>query len=573
MGATPKKTAIVYCRTSTGAQKERETIGAQIERCTALVERHDLRVLKYGPKRDGWIIDDGVSGSLLEGREFAQVIDDLRSRELTVDRLVVFSLSRLARPDKSSKDPHKLERSQVDATTIRAVLQGAGVIVIDEEGENDPSTLTFDIKMVIAAEQYKLIRATTMNGKARWLREGRFARGGRPPYGYRQMPNNGVDGKAGFHLEADPVNAKRVRKIFGWFVEGGYAHAARKANEAGWAPSSAATKRKAKAAGWNDSVRYIISHARVYLGEQTVKLGDEVHTIKFPSIIDAEFFRRIDRAQKEATIDPRAAQLTTGLVDCGCGAHLMQHRSHEKYIAKCREKCGAVHEPLFSTTLWEATKLRLLQLRVREKGGNRKGDAFAAQLRAATESVGAARDSIRELMVMKQAGLDFTTWRAENGKLNDKLALAQADVDRITRERAAYEEKRATAETLESRIDALLAELVRGGEPPMPRKREILGNVLAGERVTVEWGGTGDGRWAAMTFPALDGLEPLTARTDRPVLPLEGTAAFVGGKLDALRVRTFRGKSTVRATLDDLIASVAAEGEWEYERAGAKAET
>jgi hypothetical protein len=100
--------------------------------------------------------------------------------------------------------------------------------------------------------------------------------------------------------------------------------------------------------------------------------------------------------------------------------------------------------------------------------------------------------------------------------------------------------------------------------------QNVLGNLLAGERVTVEWGGTGDGRCAAMTFPALDGLEPVTVRTDRPVLPLEGTATFVGGKLDALRVRTFRGKSTALATLDDLIASVAAEGEWEFERPAPK---
>ena len=84
-------------------------------------------------KKDGWVIDDGVSGSLLAGREFAHVIDDLRSRKLKVDHIVVFSLSRLARPDKSSKDPHKLESSQVDAAKIKAVLQGAGVVVIDEE--------------------------------------------------------------------------------------------------------------------------------------------------------------------------------------------------------------------------------------------------------------------------------------------------------------------------------------------------------------------------------------------------------------------------------------------------------
>lgn len=246
-----RETAIVYCRTSTAGQKDSETIRAQVERDKRLIERHNVRLLKYGPKKDGWLIDDGVSGSLLEGRDFAKFIDDLEAARVRPNYLIVFSLSRVSRLDKSSREMSKLVKSATDNARIKAVLLGAGVKVIDEDGVNDPATVMFDLKTTLSTEEYKLIRQRTMAGKARHLAEGKFAKGGKPPYGYRQVPLNGVDRKQGWTLQPDGDAAANLRRLLAWYVEGGVTHAARKATQAGMpTPMATTANRKNKAEDW-----------------------------------------------------------------------------------------------------------------------------------------------------------------------------------------------------------------------------------------------------------------------------------------------------------------------------------
>src|ERR1700733_10011480 len=139
------KTAVIYCRTSTIGQKEAETITAQVERCKDIIKRAGLKPLAYGPERNGWVVDDGVSGSLLEGRAFAGLVSDLRAGKVRPDYLVVYSLSRISRLDKSSRSMEKLVASAEDNARIKAVLLGAGVKVIDEQGEHDPANVMFDL--------------------------------------------------------------------------------------------------------------------------------------------------------------------------------------------------------------------------------------------------------------------------------------------------------------------------------------------------------------------------------------------------------------------------------------------
>ncbi len=228
-----QKTCVCYCRTSTRGQQESETIAAQVERCTRLVERHNLRLVPYGASGDGWIKDDGVTGTLLEGRQFSAFIDDLKAGRVAVDYVVLFSLSRVARVDKVSKDIEKLIASHQAAALIRSVLIGRNVWLLDEDGPMDPRTVAFEVKAMLANEEFKLIRERTMAGKARRLDQGRFAKGGKPPYGYRQVFANGKDRKDGFLLQVDPERAANLKRLFGWFCEGGVTSAARRATEAG----------------------------------------------------------------------------------------------------------------------------------------------------------------------------------------------------------------------------------------------------------------------------------------------------------------------------------------------------
>jgi hypothetical protein len=147
-------------------------------------------------------------------------------------------------------DMAKLVQSAENNARINAVLIGAGVTVLDEEGENDPATTIYDLKTAISGE-YNDIRRRTIAGKARLASDGAWSKGGpRPPYGYKQQFKNGRDRKQGFVLVPHEEEARNLRQIYRWYVEtgltrdgrekGGLTYAARKADEAAFpSPSSA----------------------------------------------------------------------------------------------------------------------------------------------------------------------------------------------------------------------------------------------------------------------------------------------------------------------------------------------
>jgi DNA invertase Pin-like site-specific DNA recombinase len=536
----PARTSIVYCRTSSAQQRENETIGAQVERCKRIVELHGLKLPKYGPRKDGWIVDDGVSGSMLEGRAFAAFVEDLRARRLKIAHLVVFNLSRINRLDKTSGDMERLVRSHEDNGRIKAVLIGAGVTVIDEEGENDPRTNTYDIKTAISVGEYNDLRTRTMAGKVRRASEGAWSKGGRPPYGYKLAFKNGVDRKAGFLPVPHPEEAPNLRQIFRWYIEtgvakdgqvkGGVTYAARRATEAGYAPSYAAsTKRRDATTWWPSSIVRMIQVARMYaLGEQTLEIGGEPHTVKFPPIIDGKLFAAVQRRSKQRTLKHRAPMLTTGFVDCECGAHVHARNAHGHHLMRCANACGAggVREEKFSAVLWTVIVCRLIQIEEHERNGDKDSDSDMAALKTACAKIEDINAEIARLLdVYLTAGLDKALFRAKNEALNDRKAAAQAEVERIERERAAREQKRANQQSVEARVGVVLRELARG-EPGLETKRQVLRDLLNGERVIVSWPKKKPA-WAAITLPAFGDLPPITVRTDQPPWSLSATARRV----------------------------------------------
>jgi hypothetical protein len=219
-----------------------------------------------------------------------------------------------------------------------------------------------------------------------------------------------------------------VRKVLGWFCDGGYAHAARKANEQGWPPSSATTKRRAMGE-WNDSVRYIIVHARNYLGEQRLQFGGETYTIKYPPLIDAETYAAIVRAQKEYTLAKRTNFLSTGLVDCSCGKHAFVHSTRGKHMVTCRSYCGRMRENEFSAALWAAVVVRLVQIAKHEGPSGGDVDRFASRAKAASARVSVIEERMGRLFDQFDAGeIPEGVYRQRNAPLKDAHALEVAEV-------------------------------------------------------------------------------------------------------------------------------------------------
>ena len=512
------QTAIVYCRTSTARQENLGTIATQRAVTRKLVDAHKLKVVRS-------IEDDGCTGSLLEGRSFGALIDELEAGRMRFDVLVVASMSRLARLDQTSRDMCKLVRSATDTARIQAVLIGAGVKILDGEGVHDPRSALYGIKNVLSADEYATIRRRTLDGKARVLAAGGNSTGGRVAYGYMRVKNPSGEGTT---LAAHPVDADRFRQVMRWYLGdkggSGVSYAARRASEEGW-PSPRGSK-----IWWPTAVQQLADRARDFLGESTRTVDGQTFVIKYPALITHETYARIVRRTKERTLKTRAVLLSTGLLDCSCGAHVQGATSSAGNRVKCgrrvegsgtkRQSCGSEKEETLIAALWNATVLRLKMLEDAETGGGGGGaklDREIAATRAAAAKVQTRLDKLVELYT--DGSIDREAMTKQNEKLRGAKADAQAELERLEARKRETAEQAANARQVQSKIGALLRQaknvtLAPGSKPKvsgatLEKRREILRDVLGGGRVVVKFG-----ERPTLTFPAIGSLKPWTCSID-----------------------------------------------------------
>jgi len=511
------KTCIVYCRTSTKGQKDAETIQAQVETCKRIVETQGLRVLPYGPKRDGWLLDDGVSGSLLTGRAFAGLVADLERGKVKPDLVVVYSLSRLAREDKSS-DMSKQVQSAQDWGRIKAVLRAAHVMVLDSDGENDPNNVLFDLKTALAGEEYKLIRSRTLAGKKRMHAEGKFCKGGKAPFGFKLAYANGHDRKNGHLVVEHPEQAVDLRRVLGWYAEGGQHHAARMATQ-----EHVPTGRYAET--WSGpTVHHLVERAAsYYTGTWSMNLDGKPVTVTYPKLIDSALYGKIERRKKEHKLTPAKQFLSTGFVDCCCGAHvgtMTGGPTHSPHYTGCRV-CGRLYEREFSKALWDLALARYVQIAKMERKGVSK-DAHALKLKMAQGKLDAVKADIAKLLDLYMEGLAKDLWKTRNDVLNDKRAAAQAEVEGIEQERTNAASKAVNKASVEQRVGGILRAARKG--MTMEDMRKALSDLLNGERVTVAWP-RADSKlrdYAKLTLPPWGSMPAATVRTDKDVFEQMG---------------------------------------------------
>jgi DNA invertase Pin-like site-specific DNA recombinase len=513
------KTAVVYCRVSGKGQKDADTIEAQRTTCKQYVEQYGVTLIPYGPKGDGWIMDDGISGSLLEGRSFKKFVEDLWARKIHVDYLIVSNMNRLSRHDKTSKDRDKVRQSARDQADIMACLNVNKVQIIDHSGINDPASVVTEIKQTLAGEEYADIRRKTMNGKARVLANGAYATGGPVPYGYKRVPINGVNNKQGTTLAIDPVNGDRFIQIMRWYVEGGLAHAARQATKAGWPGPKGGPE-------WFPSaLQHTLNKIKVYLGEATLTVQGTPYTVQYPALLDTKLYSAIVRRQKERTLKHRTTLLSTGYVDCMCGHHVHGHRGAAtdqmpmKIICGNLEggRCGSIPDTVFSKALWELVVARLIQIKEHERIASNGKDPYGPQLTAAKARLTKVQDSLERLVSLYAEGeIDKAALTKSNEKLRNEKAAAQVEVDRLESARAQHAQRLSGERSVQSKVQETLARL-REGHVPLEGKRQILSDLLQGERAVIQFHGPKGAYWVTITLPAFGSLAPVTIKSNQDI--------------------------------------------------------
>jgi hypothetical protein len=513
-----KRIGLVYCRVSTGTQKDNSTIERQIETCRRIIERESgrdegLELLAYGPKGDGWLVDNGRSGSLLEGRLFAGLIDDLERGRIRLDVVVMPSLDRIAREDKSSAMQKQIQSAQ-DWGRIKAVLRAAHVIVIDEDGPNDPNTVMWDLKTALNGEEYRLIRSRMTGGQRRRLGEGTHAYAGKMKYGYRRVPKNGLDRRAGYDAAENTEESKHLRRILAWYAQGGYVFAAQKANDAGiptaFAKYAHSNKKNRQPSDWDHrNVAELVKHARVYatgIDEKTI--GGKVYRVRYPKLIDEKLYAAVQRRLGEHAIKNRDVFMSTGFVQChSCRAmvHVKKAPGRGYGYAYCPNRCGAVREERLARTLWAGTIVRLHEISRHELGRDRSVDAYARMLGTAKAELAAIEDQISRLTDAYTLGtLTREMYVTKAEPLTGKRASAVSEIERVEREQTDAAAKRTNEKAFAAEAGQTLRQLIDTGRvqsATLAKRRELLRQVLNGAVAEVTWTANHE---ATVKLPAWD---------------------------------------------------------------------
>lgn len=523
------RTCVIYCRTSSRQQRDAETIQAQIKKCEALVKAHGLTPIAYGPisnnpkhqKGPGWLIDDGISGSLLDGRALSTLIDDIRAGKVHPDVLVTSTMSRLSRPDKDAKDLEQVIRSQEDAARIRAVLMARKVLILDSDGVQDAGSIVTEIKSALSAEEYRLIRARTMSGKARVGAAGYRPSGGRYMFGYRAVRVGGASG--GMNQEPDPVTAPRLRSIMKAYAEGGAAHAAR------WAMEK---KIPAPYGGknWNASQVYLlVKRIDAYAtGENTVTVDGQPYTYKFEPIVPKDLYRAVVTRQKESKVTPRAVMMTTGYATCAhCGDNVVAQKSVKQayYYLTCktasrdgRGACLRLREDILGPRIWDAVVLRLVSILEAEapKAGK---DTTGPRLKEAEVKALKNKQAMERLLELYEGGdIDKGLLHARMAKLKTLGREIDHEIETLKRAKRAQEAKRGDEDATKTRIQRVLR-LVLRGKPNTEQKRQVIRDLLRGERMVLGHVEPRTPRQGILTLPSFGSLKPVKVRLDRDVTP------------------------------------------------------
>ena len=256
--------------------------------------------------------------------------------------------------------------------------------------------------------------------------------------------------------------------MIGWYLKGGYTFAARKATEAKIpTPMAYTDNRRNKADDWTPTrwspvtVQNIAKNARAYLGQTEMVFAGEAFTLTYPPLITNEMYQRILRRRKERTLKHGARFLSTGFLDCSCGAHMHERNSHDRHFARCARRCGhPVREVALSAALWDGTINRLVEIQKTEQTRTANKNQFRERLEQAKQVLASVMADILRLSEMYGHGLDKDTWKARNDVLNESKVQAQNEMEAIEREQQEHESRQASQETLEARISKLVYEIL-----------------------------------------------------------------------------------------------------------------
>ena len=341
--------AVLYARTSTD-DTERGSLEAQIGLCRDYAEGHGYQVMAAISESER-----GASGVDIDLPGLQRVLDMAANSQFDV--LVIREVDRLS-------------RDLLKQLLVERELQKHGVgiefVVGGGFADTPEGRLQKHVLGVLAQFEREQLQRRTERGKLAKVKAGSVACGGRPPYGYRKVKQ---DGKT--LLEVEQEQAQAVHLVFDLYTQDRLAvHAIARKLETLQVPTSADIHGMYKQRGryaWNSSVVYKMLRNETYVGRWRYKhrTGDIV--VPVPAIISPEQFAQaqalLGSNKANARRNMKRQYLMSKRVVCGvCGLRMTGHtvvqpnKEYQYYRcgSKTGEKARTCNLPMFRVDVVDA---------------------------------------------------------------------------------------------------------------------------------------------------------------------------------------------------------------------------
>jgi site-specific DNA recombinase len=488
-----KTSGIIYARVSTNEQAKNMTIRAQLPVCRELARRHGIDVVQV-------VQDDGVTGTRLQGRKLASVLDQIESGALSIDYIVVQNFDRICRVADGQM------QSEIDGVRIKCVLQDAGVKVLDATGTKDPGDIfAYGISRLVASDERERIIRRTRDGRAERIQRGNYV-WTTPPYGYKRVPDDPERHGRGWHLEPHPVNADRMRQIVDWVIRHGYAGAAERCIDEGWETPSERGKWRAS------TLNVIFSKIQRYAtGEFEYLYRGRRGVVQVPPLITPETLHALEdavqmRKRPDATRLVHLTTSTTQCASCGHGLNTSTTRGGKYSYTFCRGCREAMRTELLEQYLWEAVRMRTVWV-LEHVSAVSALDELQDALALAKQKVVTTNAALDQLLDLYLAG------GISKDRYLPRHDTHQRDLLRAKTEVRSLQKRLKDAAKEESRADVYRREmpkLLALSDPSLLEKRQHLA-MLAPSKVRIGW----DETTITFTFLEAGGIPETAYRCDR----------------------------------------------------------
>lgn len=339
--------AVGYARVSSAAQRERDTIAAQLRAIPEFIARQGWELVR--PLST--YVDDGLTakaGRLGQRRGLAALLRDAALG--LFDVVVVVDLDRLTRSE-----------DLAERGAIIGAFQRAGVQIATTSGQVlDLATSTGDLfatlQAFFAAEENRKRRERVVRGKLAAAQRGGKTTG-RGPYGLQYD-------KSSLSWSLDPVRAPVVREIFERAAGGESCSSIAHDLDVRGLPGPGGR-------GWHKGRVRDLVRSRHSVGEYLAHRQSRI-AVAVPPIVDEELWQRAQDAltenRKRGLSRTRHAYLLEGLAVCGCGApmrirssYVTRGRWRSPSAYRCAGRCGArlVPTELADAAAWAEIGRRL----------------------------------------------------------------------------------------------------------------------------------------------------------------------------------------------------------------------